>query len=127
MDRMLHLLHIPQHSILCGHFNAHHSLWNSAVHHHIRGDVLVEWFRANNCDLVNQPDISTYNNRHGSGSSILDLKLATQDIFDRVVDWTVDHDAHTGSDHEVVIIIIIMYHYAYGARLAMKRQLTYMI
>ena len=26
-----------------------------------------------------------------------------------------------------IIIIIIMYHYAYGAGLAMKRQLTYMI
>ena len=58
MDRMLHLLHIPQHSILCGDFNAHHNLWNSAVQHQIRGDVLVEWFRANNCDLVNHPDIS---------------------------------------------------------------------
>ena len=42
MDRTLSQLQIPQHSILCGDFNAHHSLWNSAVHQQIRGDVLVE-------------------------------------------------------------------------------------
>ena len=114
MDRTLHLLHIPQHSILCGDFNAYYSLWNSAVQQQIRGDVLVEWFRANKCDLVNQPDIPTYTYGQGTGSSILDLTLTTEDLFDRVVDWTVDEDAHTGSDHEV--IIIIMYHYTYGAR-----------
>ena len=28
MDRTLHQLHIPQHSILCGDCNAHHHLWN---------------------------------------------------------------------------------------------------
>ena len=108
MDRTLNQLQIPQHSILCGDFNAHHSLWNSAVHQQIRGDVLVEWFTANNCDLVNQPDIPTYNYRHGSGSSVLDLTLATQDIFDRVVDWAVDEDAHTGSDHEVVRFSLVL-------------------
>src|SRR5205807_10489665 len=95
-------LQIPRHSILCGDFDAHHSLWNSAFQQQIRGDVLVEWFTANNCDLVNQPDISTYNYRHGSGSSVLDLTLATQDIFNRVVDWAVDECARTGSDHQVV-------------------------
>src|SRR5437588_11626657 len=42
MDRTLNQLQIPQHSILCGDFNAHYSLWNSAVHQQIRGDVLVE-------------------------------------------------------------------------------------
>ena len=108
MDRTLHLLHIPQHSILCGDFNAHHSLWNSAVQQQIRGDVLVEWFRANKCDLVNQPDIPTYNYRQGTGSSILDLTLTTEDLFDRVVDWTVDEDAHTGSDHEVVRFTLVL-------------------
>ena len=108
MDRTLHQLHITSHSILCGDFNAHHSLWNSAVQQQIRGDVLVDWFRANNCDIVNQPDISTYNHRQGSGTSILDLTLATQDIFDRVVDWAVDDNAHTGSDHEVVRFTLVL-------------------
>src|SRR5437588_11071745 len=108
MDRTLNQLQIPQHSILCGDFNAHHSLWNSAVHQQIRCDVLVEWFTANNCDIVNQPYIPTYNYRHGSGSSVFDLTLATQDIFDRLVDWAVDENAHTGSDHEVVRFSLIL-------------------
>jgi len=107
MDRSLQYIHLPPSTILCGDFNAHHSWWNSDIEQQIRGDVLVDWFRANKSDLVNHPDISTYHYRQGTGASILDLTLATCDIYDRLVNWVVDEQAHTGSDHEVVRFTLV--------------------
>jgi len=108
MDRTLQYIQLSPSSILCGDFNAHHSWCNSDIQQQIRGDdVLVDWFRANKCDLVNHPDIPTSNYRQGTGTSILDLTLATCDIYERLVDWAVDEQAHTGSDHEVVRFTLV--------------------
>ncbi|CUS08851.1 unnamed protein product [Tuber aestivum] len=108
MDRTLQYLQLPPSSILCGDFNAHHSWSNPGVEQQIRGDILVDWFRANRCDLVNGADTPTYNYTHGNRTSILDLTLATPDIFERLIDWAVDQDAHTGSDHEVVRFSLVL-------------------
>ena len=107
MDRTLQYIQLPPSSILCGDFNAHHRWWNSDIQQQIRDDVLVDWFRSKKCDLVNHPDIPTYNYRQRTGTSILDLTVATCDIYKRLLDWAVDEQAHTGSDHEVVRFTLV--------------------
>ena len=87
-------------TLIAGDFNAHHSWWNSRINNPIRASTIVRWAEDNDCDLVNEPDEITRAN--GTSQSIIDLAFASQSIIADIVNWHIDYDAATGSDHEVI-------------------------
>ena len=84
-------------------FNAHHSWWNSSITNSIRAHSLVTWLSSYDCELVNEPDITTCNR---SANSIIDLSFATQKLYHQISDWHIDESHASDSDHEVIIFYI---------------------
>ena len=44
----------------------------------------------------------TYTSHSGISQSVLDLTFATEKIAENIVDWTINDEIVTGSDHEVI-------------------------
>ena len=82
--------------------NAHHEWWDSSIQTPIRADAIIELMENNDFELLNVPNQSTYNQRTGRGSSVLDLTFASQTTSARISNWAVDTDSATGSDHELI-------------------------
>lgn len=93
---------IPDRCIIAGDMNAHHPLWNSAVRSPKRAQELVSLMEENNLVLLNKMDKPTYHFRTGKGTSVLDLCFVTPCLEDVAVNWAVDKNACTGSDHETI-------------------------
>ena len=88
--------------VICGDFNAHHSWWNSKIQKAIRSEYLVKWLKINKCNLINTPDLYTFFAHLGNSSSIIDLTFANSKIENAITNWSIDENAVTGSDHEVI-------------------------
>jgi exonuclease III len=110
IPRSLAQLVLPQRCIITGDLNAHHTLWNSRVRYPTRADELVTLIEEHGWHLANTPDTPTYHYRKGTGSSVLDLMLATPAVAREVSNWAVDEENPTGSDHEVVLFQICILH-----------------
>jgi hypothetical protein len=80
------------------------------VRYHTRADELVTLIEEHGWHLANTPDTPTYHYRNGTGSSVLDLTLATPAVAREVSNWAVDEENPTGSDHEVVLFQISTLH-----------------
>jgi hypothetical protein len=106
------LPHLPPLSrcIITGDLNAHHSLWNSQARCHPRADEIVTLIEDHGWHLVNVPDTPTYHYRNGTGSSVIDPTIAAPAVAREVMDWAIDEDHPTGSDHEVVRFNIVTLH-----------------
>lgn len=102
LDRLLPTLHLPRRCILTGDMNAHHEWWNSNIESPKRAETLVQTMERERFQLVNEPDEPTYNFRTGRGQSVIDLTFASKDISDNVINWAIDLDQATGSDHELI-------------------------
>ena len=88
--------------VIYGDFNAHHSWWNSKIQNAIRSENLVKWLKLNKCSLINTPDLYTFFAHSGNSSSIIDLTFANFEIENAITNWSIDENAVTGSDHEVI-------------------------
>ena len=88
--------------VICGNFNPHHNWWNSKIQQAIRSENLVKWLKLNRCSLINTPDLCTYYAHSGSSSSVIDLTFANSKIENAITNWSIDENADTGSDHEVI-------------------------
>jgi hypothetical protein len=110
IPRALTPLSLPPWSIITGDMNAHHTLWNSHTPHTTRAEELITLIEDEGWHLINAPDVPTYHYRKGTGSSVLDLTLATPSMTPEVTNWAVDEDLATGSDHEVIRFQIISLH-----------------
>ena len=88
--------------VICGDFNAHHSWWNSKIQNAFRSENLVKWLKLNKCSLINTPDLYTFFAHSGNSSSIIDLTFANFKIENAITNWSIDENAVTGSDHEVI-------------------------
>ena len=78
--------------------NAHHVAWGS-TNINERGETLMEFLAATNlawCNKGHKPTFITKNRR-----SVLDLTLATPDVFSKIKDWTVS-DNPSLSDHAMI-------------------------
>jgi ribonuclease HI len=102
IDRLFPTVTFPPRCIITGDMNAHHEWWNSDIHTPRRADTLVSVLERERFHLVNEPDEPTYNFRNGKGRSIIDLTFASPTVSDSVVDWAIDEDQATGSDHELI-------------------------
>ena len=88
--------------VICGDFNTHHNWWNSKIQNAIRSENLVKWLKLNKCSLINTPDLYTYFAHSGNSSSIIALTFANYKIENAITNWSIDENAITGSDHEVI-------------------------
>ena len=52
--------------------------------------------------MINTPDLCTYYAHSGSSSSVIDLTFANSKIENAITNWSIDLNAVTGSDHEVI-------------------------
>jgi hypothetical protein len=93
-----------------GDLNAHYPLWNSRVRSPIRANELIMLIEEHGWHLVNIPDTPTHSFRKGTGSSVLDLTIATPSVAREVSNWAIDKENPTSSDHEVVIFQITSLH-----------------
>jgi hypothetical protein len=87
--------------------NAHHPWWNSQIETPKRADEIVQIMETNNFSLLNESDIATFYYRNGKGTSIIDLAFTSQTILDSVINWAVDDNASTGSDHATIHLDIL--------------------
>src|SRR5215471_1868383 len=106
MERSLQYIQLSYETLIVGDFNAHHSWWNSSVTNSIRSDSLITWLNSYSCELINEPDISTFFRSNLSTNSVIDLSFATQKLYSLVSDWYIDDSNASGSDHEIIIFSI---------------------
>ena len=94
--------------IICGDFNAHHNWWNSKINRPTRAENLIKWIQSCKCTLININDEITYIQKsHNGATSVIDLTFATRSVNDSVVNWKIDEEANSGSDHEVISFELI--------------------
>src|ERR671939_106642 len=98
VERSLVSIPLPPRAIILGDFNAHHPWWTSRKRP-TRADNLVQWAEENQLHLLNEPDIATYTSRSTGTESVLDLGFSTPDMNQYVINWAVDDEDATGSDH----------------------------
>jgi endonuclease/exonuclease/phosphatase family metal-dependent hydrolase len=102
IPRALTPLSLPNPCIITGDLNANHTLWNSRVRHNACADELTALIEDEGWHLINVPDIATYHYQNGTGSSVLDLTIASPAVAREVTNWAVDDENPTGSDHKVI-------------------------
>ena len=65
------------------------------------------WIDRFNCELINSPDKITYISNSGISQSVLDLTFATSKMAENIVDWAINDEIVTGSDHEVIAFTLL--------------------
>ena len=83
--------------------NAHHSWWNSKIANSIKASELVNWLEKYDFELLNESDILTCSR---SNNSIIDLTFATKKLNNMLINWEINEDKVTGSDHETILFSI---------------------
>jgi hypothetical protein len=110
MPRALMPLSLPNRCIITVDLNAHHTLWNCRARHSTRADELAALIENEGWHLINALDIATYHYRNGTGSSVLDLTIASPAVAREVTNWAMDDENPIGSDHEVIRFQITSLH-----------------
>ena len=109
VERALKQIKPTQRTLLCGDLNAHHSWWNSRISQAKNSDSLIHWLERNQLELINTPDTSTYtrNMANRQYTSVLDLAFTTGQLAAEIIDWQINENKYSGSDHEVIQFSII--------------------
>ena len=102
IKRKLIFLDIFEKAIICKDFNAYHSWWNSKIENLIHANVLITWVNRFNCELINILDEMTCTSHLEISQSMLSLTFATKKIAEKIVDWTMNDEIVTRSNHEVI-------------------------
>ncbi len=108
IERKLTSIELTKNSIICDDFNAHHQWWNSRITSLIRANSLIEWLNKFNCELINISDEYTFTRE--TSNSVIDLTFATFELASKIVNWSINNDAETDSDHEVIEFAINVEH-----------------
>jgi hypothetical protein len=83
---------------------------NSQVSAPKRAQELAALIEEHGWHLVNIPDVPTSHYKTGTGSSVLDITLAAPAMANEIVNWAIDDEQGTGSDHEVIRFQVISQH-----------------
>jgi ribonuclease HI len=81
--------------------NGHNPWWNSAKSP-LRSDTLVYIMQQQDFSLLNEPNVSTYHSRCGRFHTVIDLTFTSPTITNNCLNWSIDQDNFTGSDHEII-------------------------
>ena len=99
----MHTIISAKYTIICEDMNAHHSWWNSKITNSIRATELVNWLEKYDFELLNESDILTCNR---SNNSIIDLTFTTKELNNMLINWEIDEDKVSDSDHEIILFSI---------------------
>jgi exonuclease III len=102
LDRILPQIEIPARSILAGDFNAHQTLWNPTRTTSLRAEPILDLVENQNFEILNNPGRGTFCRKNTKTTSVIDLTLASPPMQPYVVNWAIDDNAATGSDHAVI-------------------------
>jgi hypothetical protein len=100
IERKLKTIELTKNSFVCDDFNAHHQWWNSRIASLIRANALIDWLNKFNCELINISDDYTFNRENSC--SVIDLTFVTVDLASKITNWSINNDAETNSNHEVI-------------------------
>jgi ribonuclease HI len=89
-------------SIICGDFNAHHSMWNSQIERPLRASKLVDWILEHNLNLLNEMDLETFHRSNCENPSIIDLTFISEKMNEKIMNWFIDSEESSGSNHELI-------------------------
>ena len=98
---------LPEPCIIAGNMNVHQTWWNSQIKTPKRADELVQIMETNYFSLLDEPDTPTYYYRTGKGISVIDLAFTSEAIYVSMMNWAVDDDTSTGSDHATIWFDIV--------------------
>src|SRR5215469_14137070 len=107
IERSLVNLAPSKNSILGGDFNAHHPWWNSTISSPIRAEALIQWLQRHMFELISQPDQSTFYRQGMESLSVIDLVFVSQGLMRKHIDWEIDQETASGSDHEILLYSIV--------------------
>jgi hypothetical protein len=80
IERCLDTLIPLENTLISGDFNAHHAWWNTAITRPIRTEILIPWLEKFEFELVNKPDISTFNKPNIEHNSVIDLAFTSKKL-----------------------------------------------
>jgi ribonuclease HI len=107
VNRALINLVPSKNTILGGDFNAHHPWWNSSVDTPLRAGTLVNWLAKYRFDLLNQPDQPTFSRTGMTSTSVIDLVFTSIGLQNRYIEWEINQETASGSDHEILLYSIL--------------------
>lgn len=81
--------------------NGYYSWWNSKIKTPRNHKNIIAIAELDNLDLMNTTDVMTYTNLNGTGESIIDLAFSTPNLTWEIDNWTINEEAHAGSDQKV--------------------------
>jgi hypothetical protein len=80
--------------------NIHHLWWNQNKRA-ARADTLQQ-MEDNDYTLLHEPDLPTYYCRSSLITSVLNLVFSSPAILNNTINWAIDEDSYTSSDHEMI-------------------------
>jgi hypothetical protein len=84
--------------LLAGDFNLYHPMWNTNKKL-LRAEALITYIERNDLTLYNESNTPTYISRSGNSWSTIDLLLSSHSISHHIINWAIDEENRTGSDH----------------------------
>ena len=99
----MHIIISAKYTIICEDMNAYYSWWNSKITNSIKATELVNWLEKYDFELLNESDILTCSR---SNNSNIDLIFATKELNNMLLNWEIDEDKVTDSDHEIILFSI---------------------
>ena len=114
IDRALTKVELSTNSIICDSFNAHYAWWNFRISSSIRANSLIDWLIKNQCELINISNKITFskqcimiNDQNWTLTLIIDLIFATCHMINKITDWSINENAFTESNYEIIEFLII--------------------
>ena len=83
--------------------NVYYSWWNSKITNLIRATELINWLEKYDFEFLNKSDILTcsrFNN------SIIDLTFDTKELNNMLLNWEINKNKVSDSDHELILFLI---------------------
>ena len=108
VERKLTSIDISKKAIICEDSNVHHSWWNSKIQNSIRANELISWINRFNCELINSSNEMTYTSHLDISQSVLDLTFANSKMTENIVNWAINDEIMTKSDHEVIAFNLLL-------------------
>ena len=99
----MHTIISAKYIIICENMNAHHSWWNSKITNSIKDTKLVNWLEKYDFELLNKSDILTCSR---SNNFIIDLIFVIKELNNMLINWKINEDKVTDSDHEIILFSI---------------------
>ena len=114
IERSLTKIELSANLIICDDFNAYHAWWNFRILFSIWTNSLIDWLIKNQCELINISNEITFskqcimkNDQNRTSTSIIDLTFATLHMINKITNWSINENAFTESDHEIIEFSII--------------------